>query len=59
MRSRGALTARALAETARFAVVSGDATDLQERLDRILTADVTIQEIDVLDASGRSLNTTT
>lgn len=55
MRSRGALTARALAETARFAVVSGDATDLQERLDRILTADVTIQEIDVLDASGRSL----
>lgn len=55
VRSRGALTAHVLSETARYAVISGDATDLQERLDRILTADVTIQAIDVRDAAGRPL----
>jgi two-component system sensor histidine kinase UhpB len=55
VRSRGALTARALAETARYAVISGDANELQDRLRALLDADPTLLAIDVLDAAGQSV----
>jgi signal transduction histidine kinase len=55
VRSRGALTARALAESARYAVVSGDAADLQDQLTALLDADRSLLDIDVVDSDGRSL----